>query len=184
MWFWQGPKFYKIVEEVIKPGSKSVLYNLLSCCLLSSTENNQMRLWSEDLEKTTTASILFWLQNEKHCQRHNGPEGWVHITKVTSWVNITISNTNLDQISSSESWLKNQFLNQTSASLSNSKSRPNIASESRPRFNFITSTKHQHQNAEQTPASKSCLNFNFKILTNPCAQSLNKSLALWPNLGS
>ena len=30
----------------------------------------------------------------KHCQRHNGPEGWVHITS---------SNTNLDQISSSES---------------------------------------------------------------------------------
>ena len=25
---------------------------------------------------------------------------------------------------------------------------------------------------------KSCLNFNFKILTRPCAQSLNKSLAL------
>ena len=28
------------------------------------------------------------------------------------------------------------------------------------------------------------LNFNFKILTKPCAQSLNKSLALWPNLSS
>ena len=33
-------------------------------------------------------------QNLKHCQRHNGPEGWVHITS---------SNTNLDQISFSES---------------------------------------------------------------------------------
>ena len=32
--------------------------------------------------------------NFKHCQRHNGPEGWIHITT---------SNTNLDQISSSES---------------------------------------------------------------------------------
>ena len=29
---------------------------------------------------------------------------------------------------------------------------------------------------------KSCLNFNFKILTKPCGQSLNKSLTLWPNL--
>ena len=29
---------------------------------------------------------------------------------------------------------------------------------------------------------KSCLNFKFKILTKPCAQSLNKSLTLWPNL--
>ena len=96
---------------------------------------------------------------------------------ISSW-------TNLDQISSSESRLKNQLLNQTSASPINLKSRPNIASESRPRFNFITSTKHQHQNAEQTPASKSCLNFNFKILTNPCAQNLNKSLALAPNVSS
>ena len=56
--------------------------------------------------------------------------------------------------------------------------------KSRPRFNFITSTKHQQQNAEQNPASKSCLNLNFKILTNPCAQSLNKSLALEPNVSS
>ena len=37
----------------------------------------------------------------------------------------------------------------------------NLASESRPRFFFINSTKHQRQNAEQTPASKSCLNFDF-----------------------
>ena len=29
---------------------------------------------------------------------------------------------------------------------------------------------------------KSCLNFSFKILTKPCAQCLNKSLAFWPNL--
>ena len=46
---------------------------------------------------------------KKHCQRHNGPEGWVHITS---------SYTNLDQISISESRLiiyfeistKHQFL--------------------------------------------------------------------------
>ena len=67
---------------------------------------------------------------------------------------------------------KNQLLNQTTASPINLKFNIN--------FNFITSKKHQRQNAEQTPASKSCLNFNFKILTNPCAQSLNKSLAIWP----
>ena len=53
----------------------------------------------------------------KHCQRHNGPEDWVHLTKVTSWGHITNSNTNLDQISSSES---------------------------RPSINFKISTKHQH----------------------------------------
>ena len=96
------------------------------------------------------------------------------------------SSLNLDQNSSSESRTsinfkistKHQHFDETQAS----KSWPNLASESRPRFNFITSTKHQRQNAEQTPASKSCLNFNFKILTNPCAQSLNKSLALGPNI--
>ena len=32
--------------------------------------------------------------NYKHCQRHNGPEDWVHLTKVTSWGHITSSNTN------------------------------------------------------------------------------------------
>ena len=41
----------------------------------------------------------------KHCQRHNGPEGWVHLAKVTSWSLITSSNTYLDHILSSESRL-------------------------------------------------------------------------------
>ena len=53
----------------------------------------------------------------KHCQRHNGPEDWVHLTKETSWGHITNSNTNLGQISSSES---------------------------QPSINFKISTKHQH----------------------------------------
>ena len=130
--------------------------------------------------------ILLWIYIYKHCQRHNGPEGWVQLTKVTCLSHITSSRKDLDQ-----DYLQN--LDQASTSkirpnisisskLKTSKSWPNLASESRPRFNFITSTKHQRQNAEQTPASKSCLNFNFKILTNPCAQSLNKSLALGPNV--
>ena len=37
----------------------------------------------------------------KHCQRHNGPEGRVQLTKVACIGHITNSNTNLDQISSS-----------------------------------------------------------------------------------
>ena len=41
----------------------------------------------------------------KHCQRHNGPEGWVHLAKVTSWGHIRSSNISLDHISSSESGL-------------------------------------------------------------------------------
>ena len=79
------------------------------------------------------------------------------------------SNTNLDQISSSDSRssinfkisTKHQHCNKTETS----KSWPNLASESRPRLNFITSTKHQQQNSDQSLASKSRLNVNFKILT-------------------
>ena len=52
----------------------------------------------------------------KHCQRHNGPEGWVLLTKVTSLGHITSSYTNLDQ----------------------------TFSESRPSTNFKISNKHQH----------------------------------------
>ena len=52
----------------------------------------------------------------KHCQRQNGPEGWVLLTKVISWGHITNSYTNLDQ----------------------------TYSESRPSTNFKISTKHQH----------------------------------------
>ena len=58
------------------------------------------------LEKQNCVMDLL-MCNPKHCQRHNGPEGWVHIIS---------SNTNLDQIS---------------------------FSESRPSINFKISTKHQ-----------------------------------------
>ena len=40
--------------------------------------------------------------NLKHWQRHNGPEGWVQLTKVTCLGHIASSNTDLDQISYSE----------------------------------------------------------------------------------
>ena len=65
--------------------------------------------------------LLWMLQGKreyiKHCQRHNGPEDWVPLTKVTSWGHIKNWNTNLDQIS---------------------------FSESRPSINFKISSKHQH----------------------------------------
>ena len=56
------------------------------------------------------------------------------------------------------------------AEICNSKYRPKLASESRLRFNFITCTKYQRLNVEQTPASKSCLNFNSKIFTTFCSK--------------
>ena len=45
------------------------------------------------------------------------------------------------------------------------KSWPNLASESRPRLNFITSTKRQQQNTDQTSASKSCLSFRTELMS-------------------
>ena len=60
------------------------------------------------------AWLMAWIL--KHCQRHNGPKGWVLLTKLTSFGHITSSYTNLDQ-TSSESW---------------------------PSTNFKISTKHQH----------------------------------------
>ena len=75
-----------------------------------------------------------------------------------------------------------QNFNQTSASRLNLK------------FTIFSriSTKIQLHNLYKTSATKYrpnssfkfCLNFNFKILTRPCAQSLNKSLALWTILSS
>ena len=38
-------------------------------------------------ERRNTFSLL----GKKHCQRHNGPEGWVLVTKVTSLDHITSS---------------------------------------------------------------------------------------------
>ena len=98
---------------------------------------------------------------KKHCKRHNGPKGWVHLAKVSSWGHIT----NLDHILSSESRLSINQKSQPNISIPTKLKIQNLdqtpASESRPRFFFINSTKHQRQNAEQTPASKSCLNFDF-----------------------
>ena len=121
------------------------------------------------------AKVMF-----KHCKRHNGPKGWVLFTKVTSLGHDKSSNKTLDQISCSESTSKSQATSAFRLNLT-SKSWPTLASESRPRLDFmmITSTKHRQQNTDQTSASKSRL--NFKILTKSYAQSLNKDLTLWPN---
>ena len=66
----------------------------------------------------------------KHCQRHNGPEGWVLLTKVTSLGHITSSCTNFDQ-TSSEFWPSTNFKVST-------KYQQNVNLQ--PRLNFITTT--------------------------------------------
>ena len=63
-----------------------------------------------------------------------------------------------------------------------SKSQPNISISTKLKLkilakpSFIILTKIQLRNLNQTSAA------NLRILTKPCAQSLNKSLALCPNL--
>ena len=54
---------------------------------------------SIDLLTHWQGKAIIGLGSDKHCQRHNGPEGWVHLAKVTSWGYIT----NLDHILSSAS---------------------------------------------------------------------------------
>ena len=82
----------------------------------------------------------------KHCQRHNRPEGWVLPTKVTSLAKEQASSyTNLDQIS---------FSSRASINFKiSTKHQLLLASESRPRLNFITPTRHRQQNAGQTSTS-------------------------------
>ena len=87
----------------------------------------------------------------KHCQRHNGPEGWVHITRSQYTVH-----RHIEHITISESRLSINFKISTKHRLNlKLRSWPNLASEYWPRFNFVTSTKHQQQNTDQTSASKS-----------------------------
>ena len=75
----------------------------------------------------------------KHCQRHNGPEGWVHITRSHFTVHKSWTYYNRKSIK------QLQNLNQTSAFRLNLKlkSWPNLVSGYWPIFNFVTSTKHQ-----------------------------------------
>ena len=93
---------------------------------------------------TATAKAHFKI----HCQWHSGPKGWVLVSKETSCERILIKFHlhNLDQASNFKTW-------------------PNVASESRPRIIFITSTKDQQQILNklqlQNLASKSGQNFHF-----------------------
>ena len=97
----------------------------------------------------------------------HGPEGWVQLTKVACLGQRSYHKFKYKSWSSSESRPSINFKISNSTKIEIQNIDP--ASETQQRFNFITSTKHKQQNVEQTPASKSCLNFNFKILTNSCA---------------
>ena len=86
--------------------------------------------------------------NEKHCQRHNGPEGRVLLTKVTS------SYTNLDQIPKFKISTKHQYFDQTLT------------------LNLDQTTTSKHH---QASAAKYLPNFSFKISLELQLQTLDQS---------
>ena len=63
-------------------------------CWMLATKNGFL-FWIHAPQTTTLVCILF-----KHCQRHNGPDGWVLLTIVTSLGHIVSSRTIPDKISS------------------------------------------------------------------------------------
>ena len=73
----------KYIENCMKLGLSSGIFTESFCHHVSQISH---RFWEG------------WPNYCKHCQRHNGPEGWVHLIKVTTWGHITSSNTNLDRI--------------------------------------------------------------------------------------
>ena len=74
---------------------------------MAETASNQFHIYLKIMQVQQIPKVsIFITVTTNNCQRHNGPEGWAHITS---------SNTNPDQISSSES---------------------------RPSINFKVSTKH------------------------------------------
>ena len=78
----------------------------------------------------TSKTCQYWIDKVKHCQRHNGPAGWVHITSFYTNLQISFSDSRLHSINFKIS-TKHQYLDL--------KSWPNPASESWPRFSKIIS---------------------------------------------
>ena len=93
----------------------------------------------------------------KHCQRHNGPEGWVLLTKETS------SYTNLDQIPKIKIF------------------RPNFNIKILTKHSLHNLTKPQQQNTDQTSVSKVSLELQLQTLGQTLCSKSKQNLALWPN---
>ena len=93
------------------------------CCTSWITWSEQLHIFTLlRVEKPFIASSnkIYLNYSNKHCLRHNGPEGWVLPTKVTYFSHITRSNTIFDQISSPEYWPSTNFNILTSANISTS----------------------------------------------------------------
>ena len=116
IWYFSGHKEYRTMSSIWKAAYESALRDSMKDCMWYQgykewyiKNGNNLQIFRQNMFDD--------LERKKHCQRHNGPEGWVHLTKATPLYYISSSKTNLGQISSSES---------------------------RPSINFKISIKHQH----------------------------------------
>ena len=123
--------------------------------LTSNSRTRQKNICGKTLE--LFSFFLLVTSFIKLYQRHNEPQSV--LAKVTSLGHITSSYPNLDQIPSAifdkESTSKSQPNISIQTKLKIQNIDQNLASVFRPRLNFITSTKYQRQNDNQSPASQS-----------------------------
>ena len=108
----------------------------------------------------TQQSFQHRAQFQKHCQRHNGPEGWVLLTKETS------SYTNLDQIPKFKIF------------------RPNFNIKILTKHSLHNLTKPQQQNTDQTSVSKVSLELQLQTLGQTLCSKSEQNLASWPNFST
>ena len=175
MWTGRRPK-HIMVCLLLRPGVMNKEHYDWKYIMSVVPIYNSLEFWSG------SATFWFWVLKiiiydiwscvkqyiiRKHCQRHNGPKGWVYITRSQCTVHKT--------------WTYYNVIISIIKALT-SKPKPNISTSTKskvkiltiPSFRILTkiqlltSTKHQQQNTDQTSASKSRLNFDFKILTKPC----------------
>ena len=133
-----------------------ITHNSFSLILLSlscSYSHDPAHPPSCKLEMKIRFIVRGWksIVKDKHCQRHNGPEGWVHLTKVTYWGHITSSN--IFRIST-----KHQLLSQTSASPINL----TFKILTKPSFRILTKMQlgsDKNKLKRELKLSKQCLNF-------------------------
>ena len=166
-------------------------------CLLESVQSVKMAGNQNRGETTYFPPNPSPFSRVKHCQRHNGPEDWVLLTKVTYFSHITRSNTKFDQISSSEYWPSTNFKISTSANISISTKLKiqdidqtwlqnlnqdstslllqNISSKILTKLQLQILPELQLQNLDQTLCSKSEQKFSF--LTKPELPILQQTVA-------
>ena len=130
-------------------------------------------LWNGHLRQSISALMASWVYIYKHCQRHNGPEGGVLFTKVTSF-------RSYHKFFYSQILIK--FHLQILDYASTSKSQPNIRISTKSKVKILTKpsfrilTENKLHNLNQGSAAKYWVNFSFKISPELQLQNLDQTL--------